>query len=299
MFPGETEFLKAKLTEALNVPLWAGMHVKSDIEAGAKLGKAVADLAIAKSKTDGMGKANDQTLTAGFKAAALSRGITKQWESLEVPVRPPLLPNYGAVKTWSFDKTTLENIRPKMPFVAGTAAWDKDMAELKAIDKSQTREQARIANYWADGPGTYTPPGHWNRIATDLCLASKFSEIAIARVLAYLNTGVMDAGIACWEAKYYYYAPRPQQFGLKTSVGLPNFPSYTSGHSTFSSAASTILSYIFPSASADLNAKALEASNSRIYGLIHFRVDAEMGLAHGKKIGELVIQKAKNDGFSF
>jgi hypothetical protein len=297
MFPGETEYLNTKLAEALNVPLWAGINVKSDIEAGAKLGKAVADVALAKSKTDGMGNANNQAVTAGFIAAAKARGVTKQWESLEVPVRPPLLPNYGAVKTWTFDKATLEKIRPKTPFLVGSPEWEKDLAELKAIDKSQTREQSRIAAYWADGPGTYTPPGHWNRLATDLCLKAKLSEISTARVLAYLNTGVMDAGIACWEAKYYYYAPRPQQFGLKTSVGLPNFPSYTSGHSTFSSAAATILGYMFPSASSELTAKALEASNSRIYGLIHFRVDAEMGLDHGKKIGELVIQRAKSDGF--
>lgn len=62
-------------------------------------------------------------------------------------------------------------------------------------------------------------------------------------------------------------------------------------------AAATILGFMFPSVRSKLTAKALEASNSRVYGLIHFRVDAEMGLDHGKKIGELVIQRAKSNGF--
>jgi hypothetical protein len=297
MFPGETEFLQSKFTEALSVPLWAGIQVRSDVFEGAKLGKAIADIVLSRSKTDGMSNANNQSLTAGFISDAKSRGVVKIWESLEVPIRPPLLPNYGAVKTWTFDRETLVKLRPKMPYLVGSPEWEKDMDELKAINKSQTREQARIATYWSDGPGTYTPPGHWNRIAMDLCLQKKLSEIATARVMAFLNTCVMDAGIACWDTKYFYYAPRPQQFGLKTTVGLPNFPTYTSGHSTFSSAAATILSFIFPDNTESLTAKALEASNSRVYGLIHFRVDAEMGLEHGKKIGDLVIQKAKNESF--
>ena len=46
------------------------------------------------------------------------------------------------------------------------------------------------------------------------------------------------------EVKHYYFAPRPQQFGISTSVGLPNFPSYASGHSTFQQAAADVLSYM-------------------------------------------------------
>jgi hypothetical protein len=107
---------------------------------------------------------------------------------------------------------------------------------------------------------------------------------------------MMDAGIACWDTKYYYYTPRPQQFGVKTSVGLPNFPSYTSGHSTFSSAAATVLSSIFPDKANTFDAQAKEASNSRVYGMIHYRVDCDMGLVHGKKIGDFAIARGKADG---
>lgn len=296
MFPGEVPYLEAKLAEAKNARLWAGTNVMSDITAGESLGKAVAAKVMGRAKTDGMSASNNQTLTAGMIENAKKIGVKNPWLSQEAPARPPMLPNFGAVQTWNFDKATLVQIRPAIPFLESSKEFQKDIDELNYIAKNQTREQARIANYWADGPGSYTPPGHWHRTAANAARNAKFSEVRMARTMALVGTALMDAGIACWETKYYYYTPRPQQFGLKTSVGLPNFPSYTSGHSTFSSAAATVLSALFPEQAATFDAQAKEASNSRIYGLIHYRVDCEMGLVHGKKIGDFAIARGKADG---
>lgn len=295
MFPGEIPYLDAKLAEAKNARIWAGMNVQSDITAGEALGKAVAAKVMAKAKTDGMGAANNQTLTVGMIENAKKIGIKNPWVSQEIPARPPMLPNFGAVSTWNFDKATMVNIRPSIPYLEDTKEFRKDLAELNEINKKQTREQARVANYWADGPGSYTPPGHWHRTAANAAIEAKFSEVRMARTLALVGTALMDAGIACWDTKYYYYTPRPQQFGIKTSVGLPNFPSYTSGHSTFSSSAATVLSYIFPQKSSEFEVQAKEASSSRVYGLIHYRIDCEMGLVHGKKIGEFAVVRGKAD----
>jgi membrane-associated phospholipid phosphatase len=79
-------------------------------------------------------------------------------------------------------------------------------------------------------------------------------------------------------------------------VGLPNFPSYTSGHSTFSGAAATVLGYIVPSRAADYQAMAQEASASRMYGAIHYRSDCEQGLLCGKRVGGFSVQRGQNDG---
>ncbi len=296
MFPGEISLLNAKLKECKKANLWAGMNVSSDISAGEALGNAVAAKVMAKARTDGMTAADNQALTSGMIKSAKSRGIKEPWLSQESPIRPPMLPNYGAVSTWNFNKDELNAIRPALPFIVGSAEFNKELEELKSIQKKQTREQARIANFWADGAGSYTPPAHWLRIACNEGVKNSYSEVRMARALALLSTALMDAGIACWETKYYYYTPRPQQFGLKTSVGLPNFPSYTSGHSTFSSAAATVLGYIFPDQASTFDGFAKEASESRIYGLIHFRVDCEMGLVHGKKIGQYAILRGKIDG---
>jgi PAP2 superfamily len=298
LFPGEAPLLAAKATEHKSSRLWAGANVQSDIDAGELLGKAVAAKIIAYAKADNMSKANAQTDFQKLRDDATKRGITDQWTSRELPVRPPMLPFYGNVKTWNFDSATKVAIRPATPPTSGSAEFTKAMDELRDLSKNRTREQFRIASFWADGPGTYTPPGHWNRTATELIYKNKFSEIRAARTLALLNTAVQDAGVACWDVKYYYLVPRPIQADatLNTSTGVPNFPAYTSGHSTFSAAAATVLGYIFPSESTNLDAFAKEASDSRIYGGIHYRFDCETGLQHGKKIGSYAISKGKSDG---
>jgi membrane-associated phospholipid phosphatase len=109
---------------------------------------------------------------------------------------------------------------------------------------------------------------------------------------------LMDAAIVCWDAKYTYYNPRPSQVdpSIKTLTGLPNFPSYTSGHSTFSGAAAEILGYLVPARKEVFTSMAQEASISRLYGAIHYRSDCTVGLASGKKVGEYAVKRAMTDG---
>jgi membrane-associated phospholipid phosphatase len=113
-----------------------------------------------------------------------------------------------------------------------------------------------------------------------------------------LNMSLMDAAISCWDTKSFYYYPRPSQLdnSIKTLTGLPNFPSFTSGHSTFSGAAATVLGYIFPNNKATYDGFAKDASNSRLFGGIHYRMDCEVGLQVGAKIGNYAIDRAKIDG---
>ncbi len=83
---------------------------------------------------------------------------------------------------------------------------------------------------------------------------------------------------------------------IKTLTGVPNFPSYTSGHSNFSGAASTLLTYLLPDRGSKFTDMAQEAAISRLYGAIHYRIDCEMGLVTGNKVGQFAIQRAKADG---
>ncbi len=296
MFPGEVGYLAGKVAEHQWSRLWAGMNVQSDLTAGADLGTQVGARVMARARADGMGAANNQSLTAGMMTAAKERGQTEVWLSQESPLRPPMLPNYGAVSLWNLDRAALVRIRPGMAPQVGSEQFNQEMQELRDMQKNQTREQARIANYWADGAGSYTPPGHWHRYAANAAHDARFSEVRMARTLALVGTTIQDAGIACWETKYFYYTPRPQQFGVKTSVGLPNFPSYTSGHSTFSGAAATVLAYVFPGRADEFNALAKQASDSRIFGMIHFRSDCEAGLRCGKDVALFAVNRGKADG---
>lgn len=298
MFPCEIGYLEEKAKEHLHSSLLSGHYTRSDLDAGAALGKQVALLALARSRNDGMRNAASPSIAAQYLEQAKARGLSTPWESQESPTRPGMLPGFGLLETWNFEKALLPSLRPPTPPAPGSEAFRKDIDELLGYARQLTREQHRIANFWADGPGSYTPPGHWNRIAADLAYSHKLSELRTARVMALTTTAVADAGVACWEAKYYYMYPRPFQMDkrIKTVVGLPNFPSYTSGHSTFSSAAATILSYLFPEKTAALQAMAQEASESRIYGCIHYRFDCEEGLIAGRKVGRFAIERGQTDG---
>lgn len=298
LFPNEKTLLDEKADEHKNSRLWAGANVRSDLDAGETLGKAVAARIIAYAKTDGMGQANNQAGFANLKADAAARGITNQWLSLDIPARPPMLPFYGNVKTWNLSRPQLEAIRPPAPPQPGSPEFETALNELRDISKNRTREQFRIAAYWADGVGSYTPPGHWNRTTGELVYEYQFNELRAARTFALVSTAVQDAGIGCWDIKYLYLLPRPTQIdpSITTSTGIPNFPAFTSGHSSFSAAAAEVLSYVFPEKTAEMNALAKEASESRIYGCIHYRFDCEIGLLCGKLVAEYAVNRGKNDG---
>jgi len=83
---------------------------------------------------------------------------------------------------------------------------------------------------------------------------------------------------------------------IKTLTGIPNFPSYISGHSTFSGAAAAILGHIMPGRKSAYDQMASEASMSRLIGGIHYRADCETGLLVGKSVGNFAVQRAMTDG---
>jgi membrane-associated phospholipid phosphatase len=93
-----------------------------------------------------------------------------------------------------------------------------------------------------------------------------------------LNTAQADTFIACWDAKFAYWSLRPVTAIRRLIPGASNwlsyivtppFPSYVSGHSTTSGAASTVLAGFFPQLAAKLDTLAEEAVVSRLYGGIH------------------------------
>ena len=104
---------------------------------------------------------------------------------------------------------------------------------------------------------------------------------------------LMDAGIACWDTKFHYGLLRPWQADptVRTPVGRPNFPSYTSAHACFSGAGASLLAALFPDQRRQLDVRAEEAAVSRIYGGIHYRFDADAGQAQGRAIAALVLRE--------
>lgn len=298
LFPTEIAYIQEKAEEQKLYRIISGANVRSDVDAGIILGRKIATKFITRAAGDGAGAAiGNQELWTQLETQTVAAG-EMPWKSLELPVRPPMLPLFGKVKSFLMTPEMVVANRPPAPPSTKSAQFAKELAEIKNYSTNTSRKHMQIVTFWADGVGTYTPPGHWNAIAAELFVEQNYSEVRWARNMALLNIAMMDAAISCWDAKYTYFNPRPSQVdpSIKTMTGTPNFPSYVSGHSTFSGAASVVLSHILPAKSQSFIAMAKEASDSRMFGCIHYRSDCEKGLELGEKVGGLAVARAATDG---
>ena len=173
------------------------------------------------------------------------------------------------------------------------------------------------------GPALILRHGHWNQIAAQLAEQQGNSLSANARLFAQLNTAMADAAIVAWDTKYAYTFWRPitairqgaadgnTQTTEDTSwaplLMTPPFPEYVSGHSTFSGAAAEVLNNVFGNSAgftidsiglpgvqrtfASFDQAADEAGRSRVYGGIHFQFSNADGLAAGRQVAQLVLDK--------
>jgi hypothetical protein len=239
-----------------------------------------------------------------------------------------LTPQWGKQQTWAL--TSGDQFLSAPPPALGSPQYGIDFNEVKAVgmlnSPFRTDDQTEFAHFWADVPGnSASPPGHINEIAAHVALIGDLSLAGNARLFALLNIGLADAGINCWEAKYVYNLWRPvtaitdaraHDINPLTNSDpnwapqwlSPPFPTYTSGHSTFSGTGAAILTslfgpnYAFTFGSDDMPGVARsfdsfldaaeEAADSRLYGGIHFRFDNEAGLIAGLQIGNYVAQNA-------
>lgn len=293
--------------------IWAGAAFRSDVEAGLLVGQAIGFLAVDRGVTDGSSAVWDPVAQPG-------RPIGPQYWQPTAPgfVFPPLYPYAGRWNPWLL--TAGDQFRPPVPpALQGSfpnAQFRAEALEVKQIGENLTNQQRQIALFWNDGAGSYTPPGHWMTTAIERTAQSGISAPRAARALALFAVGMADSAIACWDSKYAYWTVRPitaiqtmagQSFynpAWSSLITTPPFPTYVSGHSTFSGCASEILEYLFPGKKAQdafgiqvpFRAAAEQAAVSRLYGGIHYRSDNDQGLVLGRKVAELVVRRAHTDG---
>jgi hypothetical protein len=201
----------------------------------------------------------------------------------------PVLPMCGTWRTWVLRSGS--EIQPEPPYAFGSAQDLKDVQEVLDVSLARTTDQIAIVHKWAD----VTPPAIWNDLLDDRIVSQNLDPLASARASAYLNVAMADAFIECWACKYVYWAARPFQRipGLVTVIPTPNFPSYTSGHSTISAAAAAVLGEVFPGERDYFIQQSEEAALSRLYGGIHFRHDNEAGTRMGTEIGARVVARMR------
>lgn len=281
--------------------------------AGITLGNTVAQAILAARATDGSG--NIVTYTSGSDPG--------DWQPTPPGFVSPLMPQWPSVKPFALKKGN--QFRPAAPPALSSTAYANDMNQVKelgsATSATRTADQTAIALFWAGGPGTATPPGQWNMIAQSVSESKCLTIEENARLFALLNVALADAAIACWDAKYAYDFWRPvtairnanldgnaattQDASWTPLITTPPFPTYSSGHSTFSGAAAAVLGAFFGSDDVAFVAKsevvgvadrgftsftqaAAEAGISRIYGGIHYNFDNIAGQTSGAAVGRYV-----------
>ncbi len=90
--------------------------------------------------------------------------IPGRWRTTSPMYAPALLPQWENLQT--FVVANVEALVPNGPPDLTSAEYSRDLQEVAALgdadSTSRTSDQTQIARFWADGPGTTTPPGHWN-----------------------------------------------------------------------------------------------------------------------------------------
>ncbi len=278
LFPGQKEALEDSVAAQANAgpgdphPAFA---------AGEAIGRAVGAEVVARARTDGFTNANTAIPPVG-------PGF---WTSSAMPPLPVNGGQLPGVRPWFL--TSASQFRPAPPPAFGSQDFETALTEIRQISDTRTAEQVRIATFWALNAGTITGSGYWLVVASQDVTEHGLSEREATHVFALVSATMADAGIGCWDAKLTYWLIRPWKADLGITVvpavGMPNHPSYPSGHSCVSASAAEVLSSFFPEERADLDAKVVEAGLSRMYAGIHYRFDIEAGQALGRSVARFAI----------
>jgi hypothetical protein len=190
-----------------------------------------------------------------------------RWQPLAGPTGPQsfLAAHWGNV--FPFGLSSGDEVRPRAPAPHGSRAYERQAAAIVRLSRGLTDRQKMIAEYWADGPATETPPGHWNLHAQFVARRDRLDLDQQVQLFFLLGNALLDASIAVWDAKVHYDYIRPVSAvrflfqgetieawagpGLGTRaipgesfrsyIATPPFAEYTSGHSCFSAASAEIL----------------------------------------------------------
>jgi hypothetical protein len=238
-------------------------------------------------------------------------------------------PYWNQIKTLIMDSASQFNPAPPPAFSPDkNSVFFKMNMEVYDVGKNLTPAQKEIAKFWDDNPFVMehsghlmaaskkqTPGGHWMGIATIACRQTGAGAVKSARTYALTALALFEAFISVFDTKYRYSYVRPITFineGIDPKwepfLQTPAFPEYTSGHSTITGSAATVLTRLYgddfefqdTSDMRFINMQRYfksfiqasdECSISRLYGGIHYRISVDIGAETGKKIGAFILKK--------
>jgi hypothetical protein len=231
---------------------------------------------------------------------------------------PGAVPWVAIVTPFTLDSPS--QFRAGPPPSLSSNRYRKDYNEVKTVgalgSSIRTAEQTDIGYFWAANTGVL-----WNRAIQGVEAVANATLAENARLFALVNLTGADSAIACWDTKYTYVYWRPVtaiQNGENDNnpktvgdpnwqplINTPNFPEYTSGHVTYSSAAARILKLFFKTDQVTFTVTSTnplavqktrtytylsdavdETVDARVYVGIHFRNSDVVGGEQGKRIAK-------------
>jgi hypothetical protein len=175
-----------------------------------------------------------------------------------------LLPHWGLVTTFAFP---VGQVRPPAPPAYGTHDYLREAREVLHMSADLSDRDKVIAEYWADGPASVTPPGHWMLFGHAVSARDGHGLDDDVKLYFVLSSAMLDASVAVWDCKRAFDAERPvtavrylwagqpiRAWGgpyhgtetidgalFRSYIATPPFAEYVSGHSTFSAAGAAVL----------------------------------------------------------
>ncbi|SJM96141.1 vanadium-dependent haloperoxidase [Crenothrix polyspora] len=191
------------------------------------------------------------------------------WQPLQMGVSPQkfITPQWGKVLPYAL--TSGGQFRKKLlkppDYYKEYNQYKLQAQQILDYSAHLTDEKKVIAEYWADGPKSELPPGHWTLFATYVSERDHHTVDEDIKMFFAISNTLFDVSIACWDAKRYFDYVRPitairllyaghtikswqglidgrqwRPYQAKTVI-TPPFPEYISGHSAFSAAAAETL----------------------------------------------------------
>ena len=191
------------------------------------------------------------------------------WQPLQVGanIQKFITPHWGKVIPYALKSGSQfrKNTPPPADYNTEPELYELQAQQILEYSSHLTDEKKVIAEYWADGPNSELPPGHWALFAAFVSERDHHTLDQDVKMFFAVANAIFDASIASWDAKRYFDYVRPVtainflydgkiveswQGSVDgadwkpyqaASVVTPPFPEYYSGHSIFSAAGAETL----------------------------------------------------------
>jgi hypothetical protein len=228
----------------------------------ATIGIQAADAVIAARASDGSNQAGGYADTTGYTPTTPPGPMS--WQPL--PGQRFAVPHWQQVTPFALSSAN-QFLPPGPGLKKSDGSYDKATKDIISLSAKLDDQTKARAEYWADGPKSEQPPGHWHLFAGAVSRKRGQSIDQDAKLNFAVANAQLDAGIVAWNAKRRYDFIRPVTAVRTTQAGktikawagpgqgikvipaeqfrsyipTPPFPDYVSGHSTFSAAAAQVI----------------------------------------------------------